>query len=135
MCKGNAITRRAMLASASLALAACSKERAPGPERKVSVIRASDYSIDLMSVIRRIIVEHKLPVQGRRVLLKPNLVEFSSGSPVNTHAVFVAAAYEAFMSLGAAQVTIAEGPGHRRITMDLAESAGFFNAVPAFEKK
>ena len=29
---------------------------------------------------------------------------------------------------------IAEGPGHRRVTLDLAEAAGYFSAVPDFEK-
>ncbi len=29
---------------------------------------------------------------------------------------------------------IAEGPGHRRMTLDMAWSAGYFHAIPAFEK-
>ena len=41
----------------------------------------------------------------------------------------------AFYSLGAASVTIAEGPGHRRMTLDMAEAAGFFSAVPRFEDR
>ncbi len=69
------------------------------------------------------------------MLLKPNLVEFSSGAPVNTHPLFVAAVNEAFLALGAAKVRIAEGPGHRRITKDLAECAGFFGAISGFEKR
>jgi len=36
-------------------------------------------------------------------------------------------------ALGASQVLIAEGPGHRRITLDLASSTGFFSAIPGFE--
>jgi uncharacterized protein (DUF362 family) len=116
------------------ALAACSRPGDPGPEHQVSIVRASDYSSDLFGVIRRILVEHKVPVKGRSVLLKPNLVEFTSGAPVNTHAIFVAAVYEAFLALGAARVTIAEGPGHRRITMDLADGAGYFGAIRDFEK-
>jgi uncharacterized protein (DUF362 family) len=43
------------------------------------------------------------------------------------------AAYEAFRSMGAAEVRIAEGPGHRRPTLDLAEAAGYFQAFPDFE--
>jgi uncharacterized protein (DUF362 family) len=132
---GSLIGRRELMAAAPVALAtACSHVRAPGTERLVSVVRAADYSVDLSGIVRTILVEHKVAVRGKRVLLKPNLVEFTSGTPVNTNSVFVAAVYDAFLSLGAAQVTIAEGPGHRRITMDLADSAGFFSAIRGFEK-
>jgi uncharacterized protein (DUF362 family) len=129
------LSRRKLLAAAPLTLAACTRDRPPGPERRVSVVRAPDYTADLASIILGILIEHRVAVRGRSVLLKPNLVEFSAAAPVNTHPAFVAAAYEAFVALGAAQVTIAEGPGHRRTTMDLAESAGFFRAIPSFEKR
>ena len=126
------VSRRGVLA-ASLALAGCAERRA-GPERRVSVVKARDYAADLSGIIRGVLVEHKVAVQGKRIVLKPNLVEFSSGAPINTNPIVVAAAYEAFLALGAAEVRIAEGPGHRRITMELAESAGFFTAVRGFEK-
>ena len=45
----------------------------------------------------------------------------------------VHAALEAFRAAGAADVRIAEGPGHRRVTLDLADSAGYFSTVPHFE--
>src|SRR5262249_21141128 len=32
-------------------------------------------------------------------------------------------------------VTIAEGPGHRRNTLDLADAAGYFRTVPGFEDR
>jgi len=89
--------------------------------------------MELHDLIQRILVEHKLPVAGKRVVLKPNLVEFSPYAPINTHPLFVAAAASAFYSLGAASVIIAEGPGHRRATLDMAESAGFFAAIKDFE--
>jgi uncharacterized protein (DUF362 family) len=46
----------------------------------------------------------------------------------------VHAAYEAFRARGAAAVRIAEGPGHRRNTLDLADAAGYFKTVPRFEE-
>jgi uncharacterized protein (DUF362 family) len=127
------LSRRALLA-APLALAGCSRKPSR-PERLVSVVRAPDYSADLTGIVRGMLVEHKVAIRGKRVLLKPNLVEFSAGAPINTNPILVAAVYEAFMALGAAEVLIAEGPGHRRITMELAECAGFFSAVRDFEKK
>ena len=35
--------------------------------------------------------------------------------------------------MGASSVRIAEGPGHRRNTLDLADAAGYFQIVPHFE--
>jgi uncharacterized protein (DUF362 family) len=66
-------------------------------------------------------------------VLKPNLVEFDPHTAINTHPMVVHAAYEAFRKLGAAEVKIAEGPGHRRATLDLADAAGYFDTVPQFE--
>jgi uncharacterized protein (DUF362 family) len=47
--------------------------------------------------------------------------------------MLVHATLEAFRALAAADVRIAEGPGHRRNTLDLADAAGYFDAVPGFE--
>jgi uncharacterized protein (DUF362 family) len=79
-------------------------------------------------------VEHRLEVRGKRVIVKPNLVEFDAGTPINTHPLFVNAVRDAVLSLGASQVRVAEGPGHRRNTVELAEAAGYFDIVPRFEE-
>jgi uncharacterized protein (DUF362 family) len=62
-------------------------------------------------------------VRGRRVLLKPNLVEPAAAAPqVTTHPNVVLAAADVFRRWGA-EVTVGEGPGHVRDTeMALAES-------------
>ena len=67
------------------------------------------------------------------MVLKPNLVEFEPDSSINTNPLLVHAAFEAFRAMGAASVRIAEGPGHRRNTLDLADAAGYFRTVPGFE--
>jgi len=107
----------------------------PLDAQRVSIVRVPSYSHELFDVIRRILIDHRVAVAGKRILLKPNLVEFSAQAPINTSPVLVSAALEAFHSLGAAHVTIAEGPGHRRMTLDMAEAAGFFSAIPRFEDR
>jgi uncharacterized protein (DUF362 family) len=102
---------------------------------RVSIVRAPSYSHELSDIIRRILCDHRVAIVGNRILLKPNLVEFSAQAPINTNPVLVSAAMDAFYSLGAASVRIAEGPGHRRMTLDMAEAAGFFSAVPRFEDR
>jgi uncharacterized protein (DUF362 family) len=96
-------------------------------------VRQPDYSQDLYGELRRVLAEHRLNVRGKRVLLKPNLVEFEPDSPINTHPLLVHAALEAFRELGA-EVSIGEGSGHRRNTLDMAEAAGYFATIPRFEE-
>jgi uncharacterized protein (DUF362 family) len=117
-----------------LAFAAGCSRVANGAKHRVSILRARSYSADLVSIIRRVLLDHRVALAGKSVVLKPNLVEFSTHAPANTNPVFVAAAVEAFRSLGAREIRIAEGPGHRRATLDMACDAGFFSAVPNFEK-
>jgi len=85
--------------------------------------------------MQRIILEHRLDVRGQRVVLKPNLVEFDQNTVINTHPKMVHAALEAFRAAGAADVRVAEGPGHRRVTLDLADAAGYFSTFPQFESR
>ena len=87
-------------------------------------------SEDLYDLLRRVIADHRLNVRGKQVVLKPNLVEFDEKTVINTNPKLVHAAWEAFRAVGAADVRIAEGPGHRRVTLDLAEAAGYFATVP-----
>jgi uncharacterized protein (DUF362 family) len=128
------LTRREWLAvSAGTALlGGCGVERPVVPSL-VSIVRAPVYDQGIYETVRRMLQEHRLEVRGRRVVLKPNLVEFEPGSSINTHPLLVHAAFEAFRGMGAASVRIAEGPGHRRNTLDLADAAGYFNTVPRFE--
>jgi len=116
----------------SMALAGCARPPAPR-QAAVTIVRAATYSQDLYDTVRRLLEDQKLDVRGKRVVLKPNLVEFEPGSVINTHPLLVHAALEAFRALGAADVRIAEGPGHRRNTLDLADAAGYFETIRNFE--
>jgi uncharacterized protein (DUF362 family) len=129
-----ATTRREWLAAAAgtALLTGCEKPARVVPSA-VSIVRAPEYDQRLYETVRRILEEHRLDVRGRSVAIKPNLVEFEPETSINTHPLLVHAAYEAFRALGAASVCIAEGPGHRRNTLDLADAAGYFKTIPRFE--
>ena len=127
------ISRRHFFFGSLAAALSCSRV-AQSRRARVSIVRAASYSVELEGLIRRILVEHGLSVIGKKVLLKPNLVEFSPHAPINTHPIFVSAVRDAFCALGAREVRIAEGPGHRRMTLDMASSAGYFTNVSGFEK-
>ena len=70
---------------------------------------------------------------GKTVLLKPNLVEFDPSTAINTDPRLVAAAVVAFRRLGAASVTVGEGPGHRRDTEYVVSRSGLLDALHAVE--
>ncbi|MEO8126434.1 MAG: DUF362 domain-containing protein, partial [Bryobacteraceae bacterium] len=91
------------------------EKQRPVPDRPspVSVVKAANYEADLTGQISRGISECGLDVRGKKVLLKPNLVEFDAATCINTDARVVAAAVEVFERMGAAEVLIGEGPGHR----------------------
>jgi uncharacterized protein (DUF362 family) len=63
-------------------------------------------------------------VRGKRVLLKPNLVEYSGKAPINTHPSVIAATADSLFRLGASEVTVADGPGHVRDSEMLIDECG-----------
>jgi uncharacterized protein (DUF362 family) len=131
------LTRREVLAAAggtaALSMTACGTPQRPATPSHVSIHKVPVYDQRLYEVMRRIVAEHAGNLRGRAILLKPNLVEFEPDSSINTHPLLVHAAFEAFRAAGAATVRIAEGPGHRRNTLDLADAAGYFSTIPKFE--
>lgn len=106
----------------------------PAGKSPVAIMRAKSYTDDLVSRMYAGIQECGLDVRGKSVLLKPNLVEFDASTVINTDANVVAAAYEVFQKLGAAKVTIGEGPGHRRDTLDMADDARYRATITRFDE-
>src|SRR2546425_7231906 len=94
------------------------------PSSRIVVLSADQYSNKLDQLVYEGVRLFNLNVRGKSVLLKPNLVEYIPGRPVNTDTQLIGAAAEAFVRLGAASVTVAEGPGHHRDTELLLHQTG-----------
>lgn len=128
---------QAGIAGAAVANSGCSSEQpfpsGPAGRSAVAILKADSYSADLAGLLRRGAQLCGLEAKGKRVLLKPNLVEFTSTTAINTHVAVIAAAVELFRSLGASTVLIGEGPGHRRDTMALAEEAEYRRGIGNFD--
>lgn len=91
----------------------------------VGVLPAPRYDeASLVDTVIRGVRMFDLDVRDRRVVLKPNLVEFDPSGVINTHPTLIAATIEAFRSLGARDVIVAEGPGHRRDNEYLLRASG-----------
>jgi uncharacterized protein (DUF362 family) len=112
------------------ALNACMRTDPPAP---TFIAKAARYDAGLRSTILSGFRElGVLPeeVKGKTILLKPNLVETRSNAPhINTHPAVVRAAIEAFLSLGASNVMVAEGAGHCRDTLRLLAETGIADVL------
>src|ERR1017187_5962217 len=111
--------------TAALGLAGCGRTAVPRPPSPVNITRAAAYSQDIYDTMRRVLAEHKLNGRGRRVVIETQPGGVRARKRHQPHPMLVHATLEAFRELGAA-VAIAEGPGHRRSTLDLAAAAGYF---------
>ncbi|MEZ5319347.1 MAG: DUF362 domain-containing protein [Vicinamibacterales bacterium] len=128
------LSRRAFLGTplAAAVAAACGREPAPyrssdfaRPDRSaVALLDAPSYDSDLADLIGRGLRELGVAVRDRRVLLKPNLVEYEPGEAINTHPRVIAGAIVALRRAGAREVVVAEGPGHRRDVEYLLTATG-----------
>lgn len=94
------------------------------PQSRVAILPAADYQAPLADTIKQGIHLAGLKPKGKRIVLKPNMVEYDPAGVINTHPAVVAAAIDAFRSLDAREVIVAEGPGHRRDTEYLLTASG-----------
>jgi len=97
----------------------------------VGLYPADSYDVDLGDVIYRGLNDLGVAgkVRGRRVFLKPNMVEYEANTAINTNAAVVAGAVHAFLQAGAREVVVGEGPGHRRDIEYLLVSTGLFDQL------
>jgi uncharacterized protein (DUF362 family) len=91
---------------------------------RVAILPAASYEDDLRSIVTSGLRLFPLDVSGKRVVLKPNLVEFDPQGVINMNPVLIGAAVEALRGLGAREVVVAEGPGHRRDNEYLHRASG-----------
>src|SRR5450631_3146289 len=92
------------------------------PASRVVIRRVNSYQADLAAILYESMKEFDLPVRGKTVLLKPNLVGLDPHGVVNTHPAVIAAARETFLRLGADKVFIGDGPATERDTIAVLES-------------
>lgn len=131
------MSRRQFVAAAAapVLLAACGRRpfdrrQFPRLDRSpVALLPAASYRVDFADLIGAGLRELRVDVLGRRVLLKPNVVEYEAGSVINTSPLVVAGAAVAMKRAGAAEVVVAEGPGHRRDTEYLLTRTGLYDQL------
>ncbi len=102
------------------------KFRPPPPTSAVHIARAESYDGPLADVLTAQFEHFRaaVPIKGKRVVLKPNLVEYHRGKVINTDPRVVDAVIELCKREGAAEVVVAEGPGHWRNVQFLVTESG-----------
>lgn len=101
------------------------------------IASAAGYDVDLVQILGnglKSLSLSPLDFKGKRILIKPNLVEPHAGlRHINTHPLMVRAAVELFRRMDAAEVVVGEGAGHRRDSLLVLEESGFADIL--FEDK
>lgn len=97
---------------------------------QVALITAASYEDDLFSRLKEYVQQVSIPsLKNKRVVLKPNMVEFrGDGKPVTTNPAVLKAAIQLVDYLGASEIIVAEGPGHMRDTEYLLDQTGIGKA-------
>ncbi|HME46487.1 MAG TPA: DUF362 domain-containing protein [Syntrophorhabdales bacterium] len=95
--------------------------------------KAGGYYADIPSIIGAGLRElgvARQEIEGKRILLKPNLIESRQGAAhITTHPLMIQGAIEAFRKYGAAEIIVAEGPGHCRDTLLVLEETGLIDVL------
>ncbi len=92
----------------------------------VHIARAESYDAPFADIFQKQFEHFRafLPIAGKRVVLKPNLVEFHPDRVINTNPRFVDGVIEFSKREGAAEIVVAEGPGHWRNAQFLVKESG-----------
>ncbi len=138
---GRKMSRREMLGAGGALLLggsiAAGLRFASGRERghraDVFIGRAPDYRRDLSRIVQdglsSLGITHS-EVRGKRILLKPNLVETARGQThINTNPAVLLAVAEALRQFDAREVIVAEGQGHRRDSCLVLDESGMGEAL------
>jgi uncharacterized protein (DUF362 family) len=92
----------------------------------VHIARADSYDAPLAEILAKQFAHFRqvVPLAGKRVVLKPNLVEYRREKVINTDPRVIDAVIQLCKSEGASEVIVAEGPGHWRNVQFLVKECG-----------
>jgi uncharacterized protein (DUF362 family) len=118
-----------------LTITAATQLRPLEPKTAVHIAPVTDYNADLAGVLARQYesFRDRVPLKGKRVVLKPNLVEYHRDKVINTNPNVVAAVIELCRREGAGEVLVAEGPGHWRNVEYLVGASGLGDVLRHYQ--
>jgi uncharacterized protein (DUF362 family) len=103
-----------------------------GRQAPVALSQCPSYEEDVLGRLVEMWRLGDLPdVAGKRVLVKPNLIDNLEGSPTTTSPVVVGAVLDLLAKLGASEVVVGEGQGFRREAWPVVEGCGLAAVLAA----
>lgn len=130
--------RLSLVALPATGLLACGRskesEKNPGDKYPVAIVPCPSYDDEKLSSAIHLGWQKTIPpvVKKKKVVIKPNLVEFNAKRPIHTDVHLVKALVRFLKKLGAKEVIVAEGPGHRRDTEAVWRKAGYYDLKNEF---
>jgi uncharacterized protein (DUF362 family) len=101
------------------------KEKYLGKPAVVGLGKCSSYNQDLLSCLRELWEQNDMPeVRGKRVLIKPNLVDSVENQQITTAPEVIGAVADLLFEKGVGQVTVGDGSAFRREISPVVESSG-----------
>ena len=101
-----------------------------GPPAVVGLGQCPSYGDDVLGCLREAWRTAEMPdVAGKRVLVKPNLIDFIDDRPVTTAPATIAAVLDLLKELGAAAIVVGDGPGFRREAWPVVEASGLASVL------
>jgi uncharacterized protein (DUF362 family) len=98
---------------------------------QVAIVPVANYEMDIFEELKKTLTDSGFrwpDFKGKKVVLKPNMVEYRQGKPVTTNPAVLKAAIQLLAYLGAGDIKVAEGPGHMRDTEYLLDVTGLGKA-------
>ncbi len=104
-------------------------QRLAGRPARVGLASCSSYD-DARDCIADLWRQSAMPtVAGKRVLVKPNLLDIIEGHPVTTAPEVIAAVLDVLAELGAAELVVGDGSAFRRDAWPVVEASGLASVL------
>jgi uncharacterized protein (DUF362 family) len=96
------------------------------PNSSVHIAKAPTYDSPLADILKTQFAHYRdlISPKGKRIVLKPNIVEYHPNKVINTDYRVIDAAIQLFKDEGASEIIVAEGPGHWRNVTFLVNECG-----------
>ncbi len=90
------------------------------------------YDQDILRCLRGLWGQADMPdVRGKRVLVKPNMIDLVEGHPTTTAPEVVGAVIDLLAESGAGEIIVGEGPGFRRDAWSIVQGIGLAQVLDA----